>query len=642
LRGHFRLVASGDSLMASLWRKELWAMLPFLSLVIFISLLNVFDECLSHQPDLRPLASSAEGYVTLSAESSYMLFILVFATGTWLLVRDHDEGSLEFLDSLPLTRTQVFVAKFLAAELVLWLVPATNVVIAAVLHALSRTSLDPSFHLDILLMSMLLYMCQITVFLALAMALSFLRRFAWVVACLLFWTYILLRDIAPSVSVLNLFALTTPQFEGQRWIWPTELLKFQLPLAAALLGFAYLMFVGGGDRLLKAYDTMSKTRVGGAVLIGGGMLASVLCLSIMVWIVETDPTPSRYDQPPAAYVSWSTARARTRHYSFVFPTNLGDRARGLIDRADDVHDAVQAFLQADPVAGQISVDMTSHIARHAGQAYWKRIRLDLQAHDEPDKLRAVLGHETTHVLADRVSNSRLTDAFNSIRFFHEGLASYVEHRLFGNDATIATLRSVAATMRHRRLVEFDELVDDDGFRRKHDTNLVYPLGEVFVATLVDRHGDGAPAALLRSFGRKEAPERLAGIELWQDTFQAAGFNLDETIDGFYARLDSLLDEHRAFLDSLPRPRGAVRFQGERVGIEVVGDVPAGWEATCRFRQDADDADHQYFSGDADNSHTFWVHRDDLPGPTFWYQVGLRETSGERVVFEPWLQVRSRR
>ena len=628
--------------MASLWRKELRSMLPFLSLVLFLSLLNVAEECLNHQPDLRPLAVAAQGYVLLPASHSYLLFVLVFAAGVGLLVRDHDEGSLEFLDSLPLSRTQVFIAKFVVAEAVLWIVPATDVAIAVALHALSRTSLDPSFHVDVLLMSLVLCVCQITVFLSLAMALSFLRRFAWVVMCLLFWLYILLRDLVPGIAVLDIFSLTEPRFEGQRWLVPTELLKVQLPLAAGLLGFAYLLFVGGGDRLLKAYDKMSATRVGGAVLIVGGILAAGLGLSVMAWVAETDREPSRRDQPSAVYVSWSTARARTRCYSFSYPTNLADRARGLIDRADAVHDTVREFLGAEPEAGQISVDMSSHIARHAGLAYWKTIRLDLLVSDQPDKLRAVLGHETTHVFADRVSNSRLNDAFNSIRFFHEGLASYVEHRLFGSEETVASLRSVAATMRHRRLVQFDELVDDNKFRRKHDTNLVYPLGEVFVAALVDRYGDPAPAALLRSFGRKDAPERLAGVELWQDTFQAAGFNLDETIDAFYARLDSLVDEHRDFIESLPRPRGAVRFDGTLIGVEVLADPPDGWEVACRFRQEADDADYQYLTGYADDTHTFWIHRDALPGPTFWYQVGLRETGGERVIFEPWLQVRQKR
>jgi ABC-type transport system involved in multi-copper enzyme maturation permease subunit len=628
--------------MTSLWRKELRSLLPFLSLMLFLASLNVVEECLSHQPDLRPLASAAEDYVLLTPDFAPVLFVLVFAIGTGLLVRDHDEGTLEFLDSLPLSRSQVFVAKFVVAELVLSIVPLTNVAIAVVLHALSRTSLDRSFHPDVLLMSVFLNVGQITVFLSLAMALSFLRRFAWVAICLVFWLYVLLRDVVPGISVFNIFALAEPQFEGQRWLMPTKLLKVQLALAAGLQLFAYAMFVGGGDRLLKAYDRMANTRAGGAVLIAGGALAAVLCFSVMYWVMKVKSPSSDYEAPRATYVSWSTARARTRYYSFVFPTNLSDRARGLVDRADEVYDVVSDFLKADRDAGQISVDMSSYIARHAGLAYWKTIRLDLSASDEPDRLRAVLGHETTHVLADRVSNSRLTHAFNSIRFFHEGLASYVEHRLFGTAETVARLRSVAATMRHRRLVEFEELMDNDSFRGKHDTDLVYPLGEIFVAALVDRYGDEAPAALLRSFGREEAPERLAGVELWQDMFQAAGYNLDETIDAFYARLDALVDEHRAFVETLPRPRGAVRFETDYVGVRIIAEVPDGWQPICRFRQEAGDEDFQYLQGVAGAENTFWIAGNELPGPTFWYQVGLRETSGERVIFEPWLQVRRRR
>jgi hypothetical protein len=454
--------------------------------------------------------------------------------------------------------------------------------------------------------------------------------------------FILLRDLVPSLAVLNVFALTTPQFDGQHWTLPIEMLKAQLPLAAVLLGVAYLMFIGVGDRLMKGYDKMRETRVGSAALIVCGILAALLGSSVVGWVVLTDPSSDDYDVPAARYVSWTTTRARTRYYSFVYPTNLADRARHLLERADDVHNVVTTFLESEPDSGQIAVDMSSSIARHAGQAYWKAIRLDLLATDNPEVLRGVLGHETTHVIADRVSNSRLTDAFNSIRFFHEGLATYVEHELFGSYETLAPLRAVAATMRHRHLVRFDELVENDRFCRTHDTHLVYPLGEVFVASIVATYGKAAPAALLRSFGRKDAPEGLTGMELWQDTFQATGYNLDQVIDNFYARLDALVDEHRGFVESMPRPRGAVRFESNRVGVQVLADLSDGWGPVCRFRQDMDDPDYQYMYGIEGDSHTFWLDQADLPGATFWYQVGLKETSGDRVIFEPWQQVRKKR
>src|SRR5215813_6931569 len=121
-------------------------------------------------------------------------------------------------------------------------------------------------------------------------------------------------------------------------------------------------------------------------------------------------------------------------------------------RADEVHESVRKFLGASPDDTKIVVDMGGAAPHDAGNAYWKTIRMNLAASDNADRLAAVLGHETTHVYADRMSDTRLTSDFNSTRFFHEGLATYVENRLFGSDETVRPKRIVAAVMRSRHEV----------------------------------------------------------------------------------------------------------------------------------------------------------------------------------------------
>jgi hypothetical protein len=114
-----------------------------------------------------------------------------------------------------------------------------------------------------------------------------------------------------------------------------------------------------------------------------------------------------------------------------------------------------------------------------------------------------------------------------------------------------------------------------------DGNLVYPLGEVFVAALVDRYGEAAPGRVLRAFGRKDQPQQLQLMELCQDVFQAAGFGLEETIDAFFVRLDALVAENRAFIKALPRPRAAIRSDSERIRIEPVWTPVENWIAEVR-------------------------------------------------------------
>ncbi len=628
--------------MRGLLFKELRSMVPFIGLVVLLSLLSAVDELLTDQPDMRPLAVAASDYVTLPKEFSVLMFLLTFAVGSGLLVREHDEGTLEFLDSLPLSRTRVFFTKILLATAVLLIVPLCNVGIAVLLHMGSRTSLDPSFHAGILGTSIILHSCQLVVFLSLALALSFLRRFSWVVVGLLFWFYIAVHDWKPEIAQFDILSLTEARFEGQRWLLPEKQLKVQMALAGGLLLVAYVLFTGMGDQFLQAYDKVAQTRAGGAVLIVGSGLAVLLGFSLAVWFfTHSEEFAPPDDEPVVTYPSWSTGRAQTRWFSFVYPSNLTDRARAVISKADEVHETVRTFLAAD-AASRIAVDLSGTIPRHAGQAYWKTIRMDLTASEDVETLRAILGHETTHVFAETITKSRLGESFNSTRFFHEGLATYVEHRLFGTPQSIEPLRSVCAVMRFRDEVQFRELVDNEAFTRNRDTNLVYPLGECFVAALVEKYGDQAPAKVLHSFGRDDAPEKLKGMELWNDVFQAAGYNLDDTIDTFFARLDRLVDEHREFVTNLPRLRGAVQLQDFRVGVEVQWEPVPGWQPVCRFRQAADSPDRQYLHSFRDSDNIFWVPRDSFPASSFWYQLGLRESGGERVIYEPWLEIRFRR
>jgi len=621
-------------------RKELRALLPFIGLVLFICSLNVVDEVIGHQPDMRPMAETLHSYLALGEDYSVPLFLLAFALGVGLLAREHDEGTIEFLDSLPVSRGRVFVTKASLAGAVLLLLPLTNVVIAAILQFWSRTSIDPSFHWNVLLTSFFVESCQAIVFLALALALSFLRRFAWLAAGLLFWTYQFGIRVFPGLAVFNVFELTTPRFEGQRWMLPVDLLKVQLPLAAGLTAVAYFVYAGAGDRWSRAYFRMTRSRAGAAALVAVGSVAAALILTAVGIHAAKDKDEDSGDRKHVrvVYASWSTAHAETRYYSFTYPSNLNDRAQLVMARADEVHESVRKFLGASPDDTKIVVDMGGAAPHDAGNAYWKTIRMNLAASDNADRLAAVLGHETTHVYADRMSDTRLTSAFNSTRFFHEGLATYVENRLFGSDETVRPKRIVAAVMRSRHQVEFTELVDDALLRRKRDPNAVYPLGEVFVAALVDRYGSAAPGRLIEAFARKNAPKQLNGMELWRDVFQAAGFSLEATVDGFYAKLDNLVVQNREFIANLPRPRNAVLYGGGNIRVKFLDPPDDVWERQCRFRQFENSEERDFIWGN-DNGSLCWVPRGKFPAATVWYQIGLVDKNGEIGIWEPWSEVR---
>jgi hypothetical protein len=281
--------------------------------------------------------------------------------------------------------------------------------------------------------------------------------------------------------------------------------------------------------------------------------------------------------------------------------------------------------------------MTGSLTRHAGLAHWEKIQMDLNVSEDVDVLHAILGHETTHVYLDRLSDSRLSDAFSSTRFFHEGVASYVEYRLFRPEEDIDSLWSVAAVTRARKQVDFGTLVDDARLRTELDTNLVYPLGEVFVEALVACYGPVSVGKITRALARDDAPEDLSGQELWRDAFQACDYNLETVLDTFYAKLDEQVERHRELIENLPRVRGAVEVEGDDVVVRAVWEPIDGWRPVCRFRQAEDTPDRQYIFRMGDENDEFRVGVYSFPDGTCWYQLGLTD-GNERVIYEPWLKV----
>ncbi len=455
---------------------------------------------------------------------------------------------------------------------------------------------------------------------------------------LLFWGYILFREGAPSIAVLDLFAVAEPHFEGDRWIVPRQMLAVQMTVGVVSLAIAYGMFLGMGDHLLRGFQRLTQSRFGNACLLAGGLTVAILIGSLAFRFMEAEYGDDDSDQNGVTiiYPTWSTSRSRTEHYEFIYPTNLASRARNLIDDADSVHESVRAFFDADAGA-TIVVDATSFLPRHAGVAYWDKIRLNLAVTDNNETLRSILGHETSHVFLERLADSRLADQINSTRFFHEGVASYVEYHLFNPEQHVDSLRSVAAVMHSRDEVEFAEMVDARLLSARRDTDLVYPLGEIFVEALVERYSEPAMGNIVRALVRDDAPKNLTGLELWRDVFQACNYNLDDVVDEFFAKLDMEVERHRELIDRLPRLRGVFSHDNAFVYVNVRWEPLDGWEPVCRFRQSEDESDRLYLLGESDEGDLFGQDRSSFPGSSLWYQLGLSD-GNSRVIYEPWLQV----
>ncbi|OJH41053.1 ABC transporter permease [Cystobacter ferrugineus] len=609
---------------------------PFLGLALFLLLLNVLSALWEAPLGFSPYAVSLPERFEPDDDLSVLTFLLAFALGSGLLVREQDDRTLEFLDALPTSRWTLFWIKVLVALATVLVYPLGMTAWTLLEQALSRTSLEPGLHLDVIGMAIVLRVVQALSVLALGLALAPLRRLCWTLLAVLMLAQGLLEDRAPWWSALNPLRLTAPVFEGNHWRWPVEALLLQLSVTAALLALALAQFLGWGERLLAA----AQQRLQGSWL---GVLASVTTVGLffavfMRWGGADDETATSGEEVRVEFPTSASAQADTRHYQFTYPASLRQRAEPLLRGADASFEKVRAFLGVD--SGEpLRADLGGSMRHTAGTAYWNTLRMGLENLSSDEEALAVLGHETTHVLSQRIVGPEATPHLADMHLFAEGLATYVEYRFFRPPDALEEYHWLAATARARREVKTEELLAPDRLAAERDANWVYPLGRAFVEALVRRHGDGAPARVLAALGRKDAPEGLQEALLWQDAFQTAGIDLSQVFDDFFASLDEQVARHQELITSLPRPRAAVEPTEHEVLLRPVLDTPPpeGWRVVCRFRAN-EKSRLQTFDGPFDCGESLGRDRAKLSRDVLWYQMGLRGPKG-LVLYEPWTSIR---
>lgn len=612
--------------------KELRALLAIVLLLAALEAIGLGIVLVTEFPDAKPFSEVFKHDEPMPDPAVVGFFAILIATG--LLVRETDEGTLTFLDGLPVSRARIFAGKVLAAMVVLAGYLVVDFAIFIGMHALSRTSLEKSFPWPMVATGFGLHVVLALSCLAVTLALSFLRRWLFLALGLIAWAFVLAKQYRlPHLALFDPFELVRPAIHDGRWVVPMDNLRAQAALIAAGLGVALAGFCFAGDRAPRT----DRTPLGKFLGVLGLLLIPVIWLGLLVrmgtMLVESEAA-ERLVAPQDAIETRETA-----HYSFVFRNSQQREAEALIARADSVHAQVAAFLNASP-NGRITVDTTSGLQRHnAGQAYWKKIRMLLPPTQGPEQLAAVLAHETTHVFLDQLSEFRLAPHFASVRSFHEGVASYVEHRFFRGPDELRALRRVAAVAHAWRLLTAEHLVDDDKLSRERDEDLAYPAGELFCAALIQCHGDAAPGKVARAFARRSAPKDLSGAALWRDTLQACGYDLERVLAAWRAELDRLAAEETELIEKLPRLSATVESTEREIVVRprFTGAAPGAMVCTARPSADAAEYEHDFLTQGSDG--VFRVRREQYPGTSFWYRLAWRVEGCELPVFEAWVEHR---
>jgi ABC-type transport system involved in multi-copper enzyme maturation permease subunit len=607
-------------------RKELRGQWPFLFLGIALLVLEVI-EIFREQWDLRPLSITFHNFDQFLAAQ----FVIAFAVGTGLLMREIDDGTLTFLDGLPVTRARIFAAKLIAACTVLVVYPLGYMGLLMMLHLMGRASLDHELHPALIATQSALAILLTCGGLTCGLLLGFLRSLSWMTLALLAIAIKVLSTRWPRFAVLNPAEALTIHPVGIHVHPSLESVAVQ---SAAVLMFglpAYWLFnASGAGRRRQFQLQLSRPLISALVTVAtGAALFGAVFVYTKSSVERQARQSSKRDVDSAQFTPTAAGHAQTLHYTFSYPAQQSEPVQVLLLHGDEVFGNVAKQLGIDG-GPAIDVDLSGSEDNSEGTAFFDRIRMVATG---PEPL-AVLAHETTHVFADRLAGGDRERELGKMAAFNEGLAHWVEAKLSSGSGISDVDKLQAAIVSRRHMVSARQLTDMTALAREVDLNLEYPLGAALIDVLVKRNGPDAPKKILLTIGRVDFPRDLKGVELWQAAFQMSGIDLAVVFDDYTRRVKGWEGENSALIDELPRPRGSLVRKTESVGVSLRADTPLPEDSSwvVRFRP-RDDSPLREYATVYPYSSIAWRSLKTIANEKVCFQAGLR--SHGIVIYESW-------
>lgn len=613
--------------MKSLWLKEWRYLLHLLPLFLLF-----FCGDLVYLPLTQPLDETSwfDLHSGLDPDSGAPIFLYMMGImiGFSLFPREYEEHTIDFLHSLPVTRRQIFLAKFLAGLTLISVVCVARELVIAFFGSFDGDPLTAGLF-SWTTAAELLFTSFLTAFVGLAhgLLLSFGRQFGFLLLGFAFYAVNWLSKVAPNFNEVDPLSISEPVFNGRQLVLPWDVICWQ--------------FVGAVVALLVSHRLWSSRGYQGTQLTVEGVKRrrkSVGCITVfavvlllILWIRSNDSDDSAKDAPVL-----TTARMTTRHYVFTFPTKVRHRAEALANAGDPIYEYVDKQLGGVDKA-TIVADLTDQSEEHLGIASLNKLRVDILDNTEPSLLQHILCHETAHVLCARLAGARGRKHSEALAFFSEGYAEYVSYQRAPSTRSRVNARRQAMAMMELHRLKFSTLVSDE-LKERYDEDERYTLGEVWVQALVDCYGPGAPAKVWRAVGRADAPKLKNPQTFWQDTLQAAGFSFEKVRNRWVLILRSLKEQEADFLQSLPKLRGSVvSYDDDRyVQIHCDKPMPKDWPGlVVRVRARHSDETQGLSVEATDDPKVFEAAVPPAYGDTFDYQFGVLFSEGTYPIMDEW-------
>lgn len=633
--------------LLALYGKELRTLWPF-GIICFLMLsgdvlYRPFTERLDEQSweDIASYVAPGD-----AGGLGWIFIVLAGALAYSAFPREYDERTIHYLYALPIRRSSIFLAKVGAG----WTVLAGALVLLLVTDGLQGMWDTQSFsgshwRADIALSHLGLHLAFCFIAYNHALLASVLRLFGILPYALVLVVASILEDVYPPAAWIDPNELLTIRYEGTELVIAWGPWIAHLAVAAVALGMSALLWLGPAERIGKGFDRARASLLGrlGLGCLGAAVLSSLVVLTILVSDLGPEGEAPTEEADPTELPSIATVSRTTDRYEFQMPESHLERAEPLIGRADAIHARVQRLLGADR-GPRLVADLTEVSGEHLGIASWTHIRVGLVGERDPERLARTFAHETTHAFQHRLTDGRQGEEARWTRFFAEGSAEYVAYRVVPGEEAHRQARTIAAASWERHRLRPDDLFDDQRLRARHDTTLVYSLGERWTAALAQTCGEAAIGDALRAMGEGDASRHLEGRAFWRATLRRVGCDLEAVEATFASSMEREAETFRDAIDAIPRLGGGVAGRdGGAVRIVALldRDPEPGWRFLARLRADPEASDTQMVTlrGRLDPEDprrvTFRVSRALLPAARFQLQLLVLTDPRGWPYAEPW-------
>ncbi len=618
----------------SLLAKELRQLLPVIGALLALSLTLTGQQLLFEPAESQTWSNYSFIY---NADGAGVMATVMLAIGIvvayMMFPGEQDRRTLEFLWALPGRRSSIFIGKVAVAVAVLLAFSLFDYLLTVGMLQLNDNSFARAeFSWSMWRLELAMTTGVTLIGFCYGALISVFRLLGVVFAVILLLIVFGISRLLPTWSIVDPTELLTVEFVAGSIVVPVRAWLLHAAVAFGVLLLAARLWTRRGDSVAGAMARLASS-TGGRVVkwtlisVGSGLLALVLLVGLEQQTAVQQDTMDDI----------SGRMIETEYYRIHFQPSHRYLAQAAAQEADTIFAGLSTLFDAGPM-GKIIADVSDNSAAHLGVAGWKKVRINSDALIDANLRTHVIAHETAHVFAASESRLAVSRMGQESVFFNEGLAEWATYETQGLVMQRSALRDLAAAMWLRHELKFPDLVFASSFGAQYDGLSMYALGESWVSAMAQVCGSQSVGAALRAMGRDDAPQQLDGVQLYRDTLQHIGCDLDK-VNGIMA-LNMRAREQR--VAEIPRVIGGVTRRGDNLVFTamLVGGLPAeDYRVLFKMRESASVSDTAIYSdsrrAQLDAPVEFEVPSAYVSGARFQFQFGVEFIADERPFFERW-------